>query len=126
MRVPLTIAVLLLVVACESSSPYARRREEYLEAHPDTKPAVRAAILEGEILVGMTYPEVVASIGRFDSAGPDMSRHGDYHVRLYDERALAFFGAELEDAELIFVAKWMDDPMFRRIQDRIRAHDARQ
>ncbi len=125
MKTIIPILALLFVLACESSSPYARRREEYLEANPDTAADTRQAILAGDILIGMTYPELVASIGRYDSAGPDVSRLGDYHVRLYDERALAFFGAELEKAVLIFTMKWGDDPMFRGVQARIIQHDAR-
>jgi len=125
MKTTIPIVALLFLLACESSSPYARRREEYLEANPDTAPATREAILAGDILIGMSYPELIASIGRFDSAGPDVSRLGDYHVRLYDERALAFFGAELEESVLIFSTKWGDDPMFRDIQARIIRHAAR-
>jgi hypothetical protein len=119
------IAVVLLIVACESSTPSADRREGYLDTHPETSPAVRRAILEGEIVLGMSYAEVVASLGRFDSAGPDVGDLGDYHVRLYGPRALTFHGAELEDGVLVFTSSWGDDPMFRRLRERIRAHAAR-
>ncbi len=129
MRVALThvaLLVLLVLAACESSDPNVRRRDEFFSAHPDTSPEVRQTILDGEIRLGMTYPEVIASLGRYDSTGPAVSDLGDYHVRLYDTRVLAFEGAEIEDSVLVITSDWGSDPAFRRLRDRIRSHRARQ
>ena len=123
MRIAALVA--LVLVGCASSDPATRRREEFFEAHPDTSPDVRRAIEEGEVLLGMTHAEVVASLGRFDSAGPDVSDLGAYHVRLYGTKALTFHGEEIEDAELIFSARWSDDPTFGKLRRRILWHRER-
>lgn len=41
----------------------AKRRKDYLAAHPELKIEVKEAILNGEVLIGMTAEQVTAAIG---------------------------------------------------------------
>lgn len=40
------------------------RRDTYLSQHPHVSPEVRAAISQGQLVIGMTYSEVCASLGK--------------------------------------------------------------
>ena len=41
-----------------------KRRVEFINAHQDTSPAIKQAILDGEVVLGMTKEQVLASRGR--------------------------------------------------------------
>lgn len=61
----------------------ARRRLEYIAAHPDLVPAVKKAIAHGDVLPGMTESDVRASIGEPDQIGTTDTDHGSREQWLY-------------------------------------------
>lgn len=53
----------LLCAAALGCSFDQRRRDKYLDAHPDLSPEFREAIKAGKARVGMSVPDVMASFG---------------------------------------------------------------
>lgn len=55
--------VCLFLISCASiiDDP---RRQKYIKAHPELSPKIKNAIFNGDILIGMTREQVVASRGR--------------------------------------------------------------
>lgn len=62
-----------------------RSREKYIAAHPETTNAVRTAILNGEVIIGMTEQEVSVSIGMPDHVNRSTYSWGTTAQFCYDE-----------------------------------------
>ena len=63
MKIKILVLVFSLAfsICCASQSS---RVQTYLDSHPNLKPEIRQAIIDGDILIGMTTEQVVASIGK--------------------------------------------------------------
>lgn len=59
----LALGLACLLVSCTSANLIKNRRN-YIGLHPELTPAIRSAISSGEVLIGMTTEQVVASRGR--------------------------------------------------------------
>ena len=60
--------VFMILVSCAAVAklypPTASKRRQYVAAHPELTDEVKAAILSGDVVIGMTMEEVIASRGR--------------------------------------------------------------
>lgn len=61
MRIRFYFILLIFLAGCVT--PSRQSRQSYLAYHPNTLPAVRQAILENRVVIGMTRDEVRASWG---------------------------------------------------------------
>lgn len=57
------VLIFLLVINCTTAN-LIKRRQGYINSHSELEPAIRDAIINGEILIGMTTEQVLASRGR--------------------------------------------------------------
>ena len=100
-------AILILALsfgACTSAQDRdATRRQAYVHSHPGTSAEVAASILRGHVILGMSFEEVVATLGPVSidqqcSTGttPLFSGHSAHH-------SLTFMGQAVRDSFLISV-----------------------
>lgn len=58
-RYPLSVIFLIFVLAC--TPPQRHLRERYVNDNPEMKPEIKDAILDGDVIIGMTEYQVYAS-----------------------------------------------------------------
>ena len=61
------------------------RRDRYIQAHPDLPPAVRKAIADGKIALGMSTADAVAALGQpTQKVRSEDAKHGAMSLWIYD------------------------------------------
>jgi len=72
--------VLMILVSCAAVAklypPTASKRTKYVKANPDLTPEIKALILSGDIAIGMTMAQVMASRGRPWDINKTTTAHG--------------------------------------------------
>lgn len=69
------------------------RRDRYLRANPDLDPNVREAVGRGNVLIGMSASDVLASMGKpTKEVGAADEAHGPMKVWIYDYSYVDDFG----------------------------------
>ncbi|MHC4325372.1 MAG: hypothetical protein ACYSUX_14000 [Planctomycetota bacterium] len=74
----------------DSTAQNAQRRQSYLESHPNLEHAVRNAIFNRRIIIGMTQEQVTASWGRPHSVRKNVFSFGVYEQWIYGRWYLNF------------------------------------
>ena len=80
-----SVACTLLLVLCAGCALDHQRRQDYVTANPHLESAIRQAILEGKLALGMTEAEVEASVGLpTKTVTAADTTHGEMEVWVYD------------------------------------------
>jgi hypothetical protein len=63
-RAILTVVVVAVLLTACVAQQHTKRRQEYMKNHPDITERVKMAIKNGDVLIGMTKEELIASWGQ--------------------------------------------------------------
>lgn len=63
-RAILTVVVVVVLLTACVAQQHTKRRQEYIKNHPDITERVKMAIKNGDVLIGMTKEELIASWGQ--------------------------------------------------------------
>ncbi len=79
-------ALLLTLTSCQSlliEMMPSKRRQAYVDAHPNLSGNMERAILYGDVHIGMTAEQVVASIGRPERVNRTVTAYGSHEQWVY-------------------------------------------
>ncbi len=79
-RFTVLFVVLAVLAGCTTA---AQRRQRYVEANPELKPEIAAAIIEGRIVEGMTADDVRASWGEPELRSVSITEAGEQDIWSY-------------------------------------------